>query len=270
MNFTNFLIERMLKTDYNKVLADPNIRCGVEYEFISTQISYDEFDEDELEDAYESYVADWVYFYKKVSGALREAVDEKRNELVQEVQEELDDLDEDAEDYTEDADYYNDRISELKEMSYSELLADIDDNAFMQDAVQNIESPSLPDMLHGYYEQQGTDVDEIMGNAVWDIINNATESLSEDDEGDRFITGEIKDILDQNQIRAPESVVASTEHDDIEEYLDIDDLPEFVQNNYCLGDIQACPTSKWRIDTDSSLPYGGVEIVSPILNLKDT
>ncbi len=114
--------------------------------------------------------------------------------------------------------------------------------------------PSIPDELMDWWmEVAGEDADNIT-QSLYDYILYDDEST-------------------WNNLSYPEPGYYGDDlpfEEKAEQYFDFEELPSFVRNDYVVSDYHGNVNSKsWRIEDDSSLSEGGVEIVSPVLPIKD-
>jgi hypothetical protein len=261
------LTEKVSNSEIRSALNDSNIRVGIEYEFILTD--FNQFDPDyinRMENLYRSYVESVKQYIKKLQNIyfidyfkiyLVPLADKMiANQTKYEINPEDLNLmmDKGMRSNPTNFTYLYNLLSNYNR----EVSSPID--YLLDHLPKNI--PSLPRELEDFYYENGFEYGEQLEDVLEElIVDNEILSMP--------LLGALSEVL--QKVMDTEDSPADFEYnsfgndqDILENYPFWDDLPF---NDYDINEYTS-NYSRWTITTDASLPTGGVEIISPIMDIK--
>ena len=270
--FKQYLItEKLNRTEFNQILSNPKFLIGMEFEYYDDNIQNSDGGESRLYSTYDELVADVERSVQSRADAEREAIREG-DEIIQrkiveleeekkELEAKLEDLDEDDEEYEEvDEDIvdHDDEIERLNgakgDYANFESVNDLVDIEHEHEYEQYIEMPYIDSALIDYWSNYSSDAEDIVkqaiSSAIWEEGNFEYELT------DNGIGPISQDMYDETYGEGFEETVENSF-----------DFESFPFKNYKITEEENFKI--WRIMQDGSLGFGGIEITSPVMSLKD-
>ena len=273
--FKDYLItEKVSQQEYEEILGSAKYRVGMEFEYIDNEVlraTAGEFDFDMLWEGYKKFIHN-VATAQKEAGEVREKWLEEQRVTIQKRITELQ-----GEDDTEDeVDTLQDAMkgdTDFYELDGMEGLDDLVHEFDLLDIDPYFQIPEIPDALIDFWAEVAVDEETHEVTHESEIREAITQAIHEaladtETDFDEHIMPKQFNMVDFQHFD-PTQVQPSA--DSIESGFNFD---EFPFSNYVIGGYQEhqAKVNKWRIETDESLnpKAGGMEVVSPITDLRDT
>ena len=273
--FKDYLItEKVSQAEYEEILGSAKYRVGMEFEYIDNEVlraTAGEFDFDMLWKGYKKFIHN-VETSRLEAAEIREKWLEEQRTTIQKRITELqgEDGDEDEIDTLKDAMKGDEDFFELDGF---EGLDDLVHEFDLFEEEPYFQVPEIPDALIDFWAEVVTDEKTHAQPEEKDIREAITQAVHEalfdtESDFDADIMPKAYNMVDFQHFD-PTQVQPSKES--IESGFNFEDFP---YKNYVIGGYNENQhvLNKWRIETDESLSprAGGMEVVSPITDLRDT
>lgn len=291
-NSEQLLTEKVTAAQYKDARKDKNIRIGLEFEVVDAEDMRggSMIDWDELQNDYDTYCREVEEYADEVVDKKIEFIDENQEELddekskledrkyeleskIDELTDEQNELDHENEDDEEEYDRLETEIDELND-EMVQVESDYDELDFMsaEEYANNkdyyFDPPSPPYFSAGEYKEW---LENYFGDGLPDQLYVFDWVMEATDYGETRISSydvESGLMMDLPYPREDEDDEGGFDEDSqsfgdlVDDVMD-GDSPE-------VGDYHSSSNySSWRVENDTSLNSGGVEIISPILTLDD-
>jgi len=265
------LQEKISQKEIKSALSDPNITFGMEFEYVDDNLSNGEFEKDAsyLQELYGDLERDVEELKKSYEQDRDEYQDEIRQEiqtLIDDKQESINDLEDANSDLDEEED--TDEIEE-NENAIREFQDEIDKLENIEGYEREEWAENELNWYYDYFERNPYNTISIPDELLefWRIYDSVDE--------EQILRGIYMDVFYEEDAWNSDLVYPDLSYGN--DYPDGSDWVEYVEQNFNFDDLPfdnyevaeyhggSSSSSNWRIEEDSSLSEGGVEIISPAL-----